>query len=398
MTPPGPLEGVRVLETTQILAGPFCTMLLGDMGADVVKVEKPNVGDDTRRMGPPFIGGDAAAFLMINRNKRGIVLDLKKRAGVEVFRSLAERCDVVVENLRPGAMARLGLGFDDLKETNPGLIYCSISGFGATGPYKDRAGFDLVAQGMSGMMSITGFPDSPPVKVGVPIADLNAGMYAAYGILSAYVNRLKTGQGQLVDVSLLESAIGYTFWESATLFATGKVPGPVGSAHRLIAPYQAFQTSDGHINIGAANQSTWERLCRAIGLEELVEEPRFATGADRVVRLGELASILQETLSQKTSKHWLEVLEEAGVPAGPINNMAEVYADPHVQARRMLVELEHAEHGKVKNIGIPVKLSETPASARTASPTLGQHTEEVLLEHGYSPEEVARLREAEAIG
>ena len=397
MTPPGPLEGIRVLDTTQILAGPFCTMLLGDMGADVIKVEKPHGGDDTRRMGPPFVGHDAAAFLMINRNKRGIVLDLKKTEGVEVFRTLADRCDVVVENLRPGAMARLGLGYDDLKETNPALIYCSISGFGATGPYKDRAGFDLVAQGMSGMMSITGFPDSPPAKVGVPIADLNAGMYAVYGILSAYVNRLKTGEGQLVDVSLLESALGYTFWESATLFATGEVPGPVGSAHRLIAPYQAFETSDGHINIGAANQSTWERLCKAISREELVDEPRFATGADRVVRLKELAEILQETLSEETSKHWLGVLEKAGVPAGPINNMAEVYADPHVQARQMMVELEHAEHGTVKNIGIPVKLSETPGSARTASPTLGQHTDEVLAEHGYPPEEIARLRDAGAV-
>ncbi|MBM3945313.1 MAG: CoA transferase, partial [SAR202 cluster bacterium] len=252
------LDGVRVLDCTGILAGPFCTMLLGDMGADVIKVERPGGGDDTRRMGPPFLGGDAVAFLMVNRNKRGIVLDLKSEDGIAVFRKLATQSDILVENLRPGAMKKLGLGYDDLKKENPGLVYCSISGFGGSGPYKDRTGFDLVAQGMSGVMSITGHPGAPPAKVGVPIADLNGGMYATYGILSAYINRLRTGQGQLVDTSLLEGALAYTVWESATYFATGQTPGPVGSAHRMTAPYQAFRTSDGYINIGAANQGTWE--------------------------------------------------------------------------------------------------------------------------------------------
>ena len=264
-----PLGGVVVLDCTQIMAGPFCTLLLADMGADVIKVEKPEGGDDNRRMGPPFIAGRSAAFLAINRNKRSLALDLRSEKGREVFLRLVEQADVVVENFRPGAMERLGLGYRQLGEIKPSLIYCSISGFGQTGPYRERGGFDLVTQGMSGLMSVTGTPGAPPVKVGVPITDLTAGMYGAYGILSAYIHRLRTGEGQMVDTSLLEAGIAYTFWESAVYFATGEIPGPLGSAHRLTAPYQAIRTKDGYINIGAATQSTWEGLCRAIGREEL---------------------------------------------------------------------------------------------------------------------------------
>ena len=392
-----PLEGVVVLDCTQILAGPFCTLLLADMGADVIKVEKPNGGDDNRRMGPPFIKGRSAAFLAVNRNKRSVVLDLRAEEGRRIFQRLAEGADVVVENFRPGAMERLGLGYDQLSVLKPSLVYCSISGFGQTGPYRERGGFDLVAQGMSGLMSVTGTPDGPPVKVGVPITDLTAGMYGAYGILSAYVHRLSTGEGQLVDTSLMEAGIAYTFWESSVYFSTGEVPGPLGSAHRLSAPYQALRTKDGYLNIGSATQPTWEGLCRAIGREELVEDPRFATTGDRKGREQELAAILEETFCQETTQHWMGVLEADRVPCGPIHDLSQVYSDPHVQARQMLVELEDPELGTLKNIGIPVKLSRTPGTIRRRAPDLGEHTEEVLLQAGYTAEEVARLQEAGVI-
>ena len=386
------LDGVKVLDLTQIMAGPFCTMLLADMGADVIKVEKPGGGDDVRRMGPPFINGESAAFLGINRNKRSIVVDLKDQRGVELVRSMAEKSDVLVQNFRPGTLDRMGLGYEQVRSLNPALVYCTISGFGSTGPYAHRAGFDLVTQGMSGLMSVNGHPGAPPAKVGVPITDLNAGMFATYGILTAYIHRLRTGRGQHVDTSLLESGVAYTIWESAVYFATGQVPAPTGSAHRLTAPYQAFRTSDGHINVGAANQSNWERLCRAIQREELIEDARFVEPADRMNNLTELVATLETTFLGERSSLWLEALEEAGVPAGPIYDMAQVYDDPQVQARQMIVEMEHPVAGRVKNIGIPVKLSGTPGGVRRPAPTLGQHTDEVLAGLGYSEAEVARLR------
>ena len=389
-----PLEGIVVLDCSQVMAGPFCTLLLADMGADVIKVEKPQGGDETRRMGPPFINGWSAAFLAINRNKRGICLDLRAEEGRTVFKRLVERADVVVENFRPGAMDRLGLGYQELGKLKPSLIYCSISGFGQTGPYRERGGFDLVAQGMSGLMSVTGIPDGPPVKVGVPITDLTAGMYGAYGVLSAYIHRLRTGEGQLVDTSLLEAGMAYTFWESSVYFATGEVPGPLGSAHRLAAPYQALRTKDGHVTIGAATQSTWEALCRAIGREELLDDPRFATSGHRKGLEKELAGLLEQTFGMETTHHWLKLLDAAGVPAGPINNLEQAYSDPHVRAREMLVELTDPDLGTLKNIGIPVKLSRTPGRIRHRAPSLGEHTGEVLLEAGYTDEDVARLREA----
>ena len=389
-----PLEGMVVLDCTQMMAGPFCALLLADMGADVIKVEKPDGGDDIRSQGPPFIQGRSAAFLAINRNKRSLALDLKTEEGLNVFQRLLERADVVVENFRPGVMERLGLGYRELKNKKPSLIYCSISGFGQTGPYRGRGGFDLVAQGMSGLMSVTGTPDGPPVKVGVPITDLTAGMYGAYGILTAYIHRLRTGEGQMVDMSLLEAGIAYTFWESSVYFATGEVPGPLGSGHRLSAPYQALRTKDGYINIGAATQSTWTAMCHAIGREELLTDPRFATVGDRKRLEGELAALLGDTFCQETTQHWMEVLEAARVPSGPINDLYQVYSDPHVQARDMLVELEDPELGALKNIGIPVKLSRTPGRIRRRAPDLGEHTAAVLLQAGYSSKDVDRLREA----
>ena len=392
-----PLEGVRVLDLTQIMAGPYCAMTLGDMGADVVKVEKPNGGDDARRMGPPFIEGESAAFLGINRNKRSIVADMRTDGGREIVQELARRSDILIQNFRPGSLERMGLGYEQVREINPAIIYCTISGFGATGPYARRGGFDLVAQGMSGLMSVTGHPGAPPTKIGAPICDLNAGMFAAIGILTAYVNRLRTGTGQHVDTSLLEGGIAYTFWESAMYFATGEPPGPMGSAHRLTAPYQAFETADGYINVGAANQANWERLCAAIGRDDLASDPRFARPRDRMENLDALVSTLEETFARETTGHWLTALEAAGVPAGPIYTLDEVYADPQVRARDMVVETEHPAAGRVRNIGIPVKLSETPGAFRRPAPALGEHTDEVLRELGVSDARAAELRTSGAV-
>ena len=386
-----PLAGMVVLDLTQIMAGPVCTMLLADMGADVIKIERPNGGDDTRRMGPPFAGGWAAGFLALNRNKRSLALNLQDEQGRQVFRRLLETADVVVENFRPGVMERLGLGYAELAQDRPSLVYCSISGFGGTGPYRNRGGFDLVAQGMSGLMSITGFPDSPPAKVGVPITDISAGTLAAYGILCAYIHALKTGQGQTVDTSLMEAGIVYTIWESALYFAEGEIPGPLGSAHRVSAPYQALRTADGYINIGAATQATWEQFCRALDLENLIEDPKFKIPGDRKAREAELAELLESTLTRETTAYWLELLEKAGVVAGPIYNMEQVYRDPQVQAREMLIDLEDPELGVLHNIGIPVKLSATPGRIRRRAPALGEHSVEVLQAAGFSEADVAEL-------
>ena len=388
-----PLAGVKVMDLTQIMAGPYCTMMLADMGADVLKVEKPNGGDDTRRMGPPFIEGESAAFLGINRNKRSIVIDLRSDDGREIARRMARASDVLVQNFRPGALERMGLGYEQVREINPAIVYCTISGFGATGPYARRGGFDLVAQGMSGLMSVTGHPGGPPTKVGVPVTDLNAGSFAAIGILTAYINRLRTGRGQHVDTSLLEGGVAYTFWESAIYFATGQSPTPKGSAHQLNAPYQAFSTTDGHINIGAANQATWERLCAAIGRDELLTDTRFAEPRLRMDNLGALVATLQDTFAQRTSDEWLSALDAAGVPAGPIYDIEAVYADPQVQAREMRVETDHPIAGRVSGIGIPVKLSDTPGTVRRPAPTLGQHTNEALRELGYTTAEITALRD-----
>ena len=388
-----PLAGVKVMDLTQIMAGPYCTMMLADMGADVLKVEKPNGGDDTRRMGPPFIEGESAAFLGINRNKRSIVIDLRSDDGREIARRMARASDVLVQNFRPGALERMGLGYEQVREINPAIVYCTISGFGATGPYARRGGFDLVAQGMSGLMSVTGHPGGPPTKVGVPVTDLNAGSFAAIGILTAYINRLRTGRGQHVDTSLLEGGVAYTFWESAIYFATGQSPTPKGSAHQLNAPYQAFRTTDGHINIGAANQATWERLCAAIGRDELLTDPRFAEPRLRMDNLDSLVATLQDTFAQRASDEWLAALDAAGVPAGPIYDIESVYADPQVQAREMRVETDHPIAGRVSGIGIPVKLSDTPGTVRRPAPTLGQHTNEALSELGYTTTEITALRD-----
>jgi len=396
MKNPFALDGMRVLDATQIMSGPYCGMLLADMGADVIKIEKPNGGDDSRRFGP-FVKGESTGFMAVNRNKRGLVLNLKSEAGREVFRKLAEKADVVLENFRPGTMQGLGLGYEQLRAVNPGLIYCSISGFGQTGPYAGRGGFDLVAQGMSGVMSVTGEAGGGPVKVGVPMADLNAGMHAAYGILCAYIHRLKTGEGQLIDTSLLEASLAYTFWESNIFFVTGQSAVPMGSAHRLSAPYQAFPTADSYVNIGAANQANWEKLCQVLERSDLIAEARFATTDKRMAHYQELAATISEITRSRPAQYWLTELEKAGVPAGPVYTMAEVYADPQIQARQMMLEVEHPVAGKVKQIGFPVKFSVTPGQLSRPAPIQGQHTHEILLEFGWSEAEIDQMRASGAI-
>jgi crotonobetainyl-CoA:carnitine CoA-transferase CaiB-like acyl-CoA transferase len=383
---------VRVLDASQVMAGPYCCSLLGDMGAEVIKVEKPAGGDDSRRMGPPFLGGESAAFLAMNRNKRSLALDLKQADGQALFARLAAQADIVVENYRPGTLAALGLGYADLSRDHSELIYCSISGYGQTGPERERGGFDLVAQGLSGLMSITGHPGQSPVKVGVPITDLNAGMYAAYGCLCAYIHRLQTGQGQWVETSLLEAGLAYTAWESAIFFATGQAPGPLGSAHRLAAPYQAFATADGFITVGAANQANWEKLAAALERPGLLADPRFADNPARTARAAELAEELAPIFAARPSAEWLARLDAAGVPAGPINDLPAIYAHPQVQARSMEVALDHPTAGRVRHIGVPVKLSATPGAIGRPAPTLGQHTDEVLAQLGLLPAEIERLR------
>jgi formyl-CoA transferase len=320
-----------------------------------------------------------------------VVLDLRTESGKGAFRRLATRADVVAENYRPGTMTRLGLGPEALRKDHPELIYVSISGFGQTGPYASRPGYDLVAQGMSGVMSVTGYPDSPPVKVSIPLADLNAGSFAAYGVLSAYIHRLKTGEGQVVETSLLEAAIAYTVWESAELWGSGETPQPKGSAHRMVAPYQALETSDGYVNFAIGNQGIWEHFCNSVGLEALMSDPRFASNPTRVEHYRELADALEITTRTKTSAEWLALCEEIGVPAGPIYDMAQVYEDPHVRERGMIQQLEHPVAGLINHIGLPVKMSLTPGQIRMPAPTLGQHTTDVLARYGFTPDEIAAV-------
>lgn len=394
---PGPLAGMRVLELAHVMAGPYCGMQLADLGADVIKIEKYPDGDDIRRSVPPRFGAESASFLAVNRNKRGICLNLKDETAKSIFLQLVDGADVVLENMRPGTMARLGLGPDVLTERNPGLIYAAVSGFGQTGPYAARGGFDLIAQAMSGLMSVTGSEPDVPTKVGVPICDLSSGMFCALGIVSAYVHKLKTGEGQIVDTSLFEAGIAYTPWESVVYWGDGKIPVPFGSAHRISAPYQAYRAADGWFVIGAANQRNWTKLCALLDRSDLVEDPRFVDNGDRMANLDELNVILSDVFATESRDHWLAALEDIGVPAGPINDIAQMWDDPHVRARRMLQQVDHPTAGPVPAIGVPVKLSKTPGEVRHAAPLLGQHTAEVLAEIGIDGARLADLQAAGAV-
>ncbi|HEX9301754.1 MAG TPA: CoA transferase [Casimicrobiaceae bacterium] len=385
---PGPLAGMRVLELAQIMAGPTCGMMLADMGADVVKVEKLPGGDDARGYREPRVSGVSAPFMMLNRNKRGIAVDLKQAQGREILLRLVKSADVLTENFRRGTLEKFGLGYDVLARANPGLIYCAVSGYGRDGPFADRGGFDLIAQGFAGLMSVTGEPGRPPVKTGNPVADINAGLLACAGIAAAYAHKQRTGQGQIVDTSLMEAALQQTYWHAAIHFATGESPGPLGSAHLLTAPYQAFHAADGWINIGGANQANWERIADVLGHPEWRDDPRFATNSARMANLEALTATMNAVLATRTKAEWIDAFDAAGVPAGPVHTIGEALAHPQTLARGMVVELTHLQAGATKALGCPVHFSATPTRIDRPAPLLGEHTREVLRGSGYSDAEI----------
>jgi len=385
---PGPLAGMRVLELAQIMAGPTCGMMLADLGADVIKVEKLPGGDDARGYREPRINGVSAPFLMMNRNKRGIALNLKAPQGREILLRLVRNADVLTENYRRGTLEKLGLGYDVLADVNPGLIYCAVSGYGRDGPLFDKGGFDLIAQGFAGLMAVTGEPGRPPVKNGNPVADINAGLLAAIGVAAAYAHKQKTGRGQIVDTSLLEAALQQTYWHAAIHFATGESPGPSGSAHLLTAPYQAFRASDGWINIGGANQANWERIADVLGHSEWRADPRFATNSARMANLAALTTLMDAVLATRTRDDWIARFDAAGVPVGPVNSIGEALAHPQTLARGMVVDLVHPQAGPTKALGCPIHFSETPTAITRPAPVLGEHTREVLREHGYADSDI----------
>jgi len=387
-----PLEGIKVIDLSAVMSGPFCSQLLADFGADVLKIEPPGTGDMMRDFGPPFVKGESYYFLLHNRNKRSMTLNLQSAKGMEVFRKLAKTADIILENFRPAVKRKLKIGYEDLKGDNPRLIYASISGFGQEGPYENRAGFDLIAQGMSGLASVTGWKETGPVRVGVAIGDSLAGIFATYGILLALFEREKSGKGQRVETSLLEGLVAVLGFQAAKYFGSNERPERLGNDHGMVAPYGTFKTKDGYMNIAAGNQAMWTRLAKTLGLENLTNDERFLTVAERVKNLAELARLIEEKLAEKTNKEWEALLDEAGVANGPILHIDEVFQDPQVLHQEMLLEMDHPRAGKIKTLGFPVKLSQTPAQLKSPPPYMGQHTEEVLQELGYSPREVEIMR------
>lgn len=387
----GPLEGIRVLDLSRVLAGPYCTMLLSDAGADVIKVEPPD-GDETRRWGPPYVGGESAYYLSCNRNKRSIALDLSRPEGREVVLRLARRSDVLVENFKLGAMERWGLDYEEvLRPLNPRLIYCGISGFGRTGPYAGLPGYDFVVQAMGGLMSVTGEPDGPPTKVGVAVTDLTTGMLAALAIAAALVGRERTGEGQRIDLSLLETQIGWLVNVASNYLVSGRVPGRLGSAHPNIVPYQTFRASDREMVVAVGNDAQFRRLCQVVGLPELADDPRFATNAARVVHREALCRILEPALATRTADEWIAAMWAEGIPGGPINTVDQVFADPQVQHARIVQEVPHPTAGTVTLVGSPLQFGGQRPPVRRHPPLLGEHTREILSEAGYSAEEIDAL-------
>ena len=394
----GALAGLTVLDLTRVLSGPYCTMMLADMGARVIKVERPGGGDDTRAWGPPFQSGESAYFLSVNRNKESVTLDLKHPDGRRVLDALIDRADVLAENFRPGALDRMGLGYADLARRRPDLVYCSISGFGQSGPRRREPGYDAMMQGEGGLMSITGAEDGPAYRLGVAIVDVVSGMFAAYGVAVALLARERTGRGQLVDVGMLDAAAAVLTYQAGSYFATGRAPGRLGNRHPSIAPYESLEAADGELVVAAGNDQLWRALCGVLGLGALADDPRFRTNADRVAARGALRPLLVERLRTRPVADWLTQLKAAGVPCGGVRDLEQVFSDPQIVERAMVVALDHPIAGAIRQLGVPIKLGGTPGMVRTPPPALGQHTDAVLRgDLGLDPEEIARLRAAGAV-
>ena len=392
------LEGIRVLDLTRALAGPFCTLMLGDNGADVIKVEIPGSGDDTRKWGPPFIGDESAYFLSINRNKRSLTLNLQDPKAQDVFMKLAKDSDVVVENFTPGVMDRFGLGYEAVKAVNPNVVYCSISGFGQDGPYRSRPAYDQIMQGVGGLMSITGEPDGEPQKIGIAVTDIGAGMWSAFAITTALHHRDKTGEGQYIDISMLDAQVAWLTYQAAFFFANDEPPKRMGAAHPTLVPYQAFMCSDGkYINVAVGSERIWERFCQGMGREDLKDHPDYSVNSVRVAHRGAIVSMLQEIFLTRPVSEWVEDLQAANVPCGPINDLADVFADPQVLARDMLQEMPHPTLGTIKQTGLPIKFSRTPGGLDLHPPLLGEHNQEILSSLGYSDADVQSLKDASVI-
>ncbi len=392
-----PLDDLFVVDLSRILSGPVCTMLMADMGAEIIKVEPPPLGDDSRQWGPPFIGGISTYFLSVNRNKKSLGLNLKAEAGRKILWQLIERADVLIENFRPGVLEKLGFGYEAVSKVNPRTVYCSISGFGQTGPYRDRPGYDVIAQGESGMMDLTGFPDGPPAKLGASLADVVAGLYAFNGICLALLARHKTGRGQLVDVSLLDGMVSTLTYHALIYLSTGRSPKRAGTRHPSIVPYECFQAKDGFVNIAVTNQKQWENFCQILGFAELAHDERFESMKARLANYSELRPRIEQIVAKQTRAEIIAAMAEVGIPAGPINSVAEILEDPHIHARQMVAELTHPEYGPLKVLGIPVKLSETPGAVEKAPPKFGEHNPDVLKMIGYSDKDVADFEKANVI-
>ncbi len=388
-----PLDGVKILDLTQFLAGPYCTMVLSDMGAEVTKIERFPGGDDSRRLGP-FINGEGYCFAMPNRNKKSLALNLKTEKGVEIFYKLAKEADIIIENFRPGVTKKLKIDYETIAKMNPSIIYCSISGFGQTGPYSEKGGFDIIAQGVTGFMTMTGEPNGRPAKVGIAINDIAAGSAAIYGILGAYIHREKTGEGQYLETSLVDAGLAWTIWESAAYFGSGEIPLATGTRHRRSTPYQAYKTKDGYVTVGAGSQRLWERFCNdVIERPDWIKREKYIDLQKRMEHIDDLEKDIEEILQQETTAYWVKKLDEAGVPGGPVYTYDQTLNDPHILAREMVVEMDHPKLGRIKSLGIPVKYSKTPLKIRSAAPWLGQHTTEKLKEIGLSDEEIEKLYE-----
>ena len=393
----GALDGVTVLDLTRVLSGPYCTMMLADMGARVIKIEQPGKGDDTRAWGPPFQKGESAYFLSINRNKESITLNLKHPGGRRVLDALLEHADVLVENFRPGTLDRMGLGYADLAARRPDLVYCSISGFGQTGPRRREPGYDAVLQGEGGLMSITGPQDGPAYRLGVAIADIVSGMFSAYGVAVALLARHRTGRGQLVDVGMLDACAAVLTYQAGIYFANGTAPGRLGNRHPTITPYETLEAADGDLVVAVGNDQRWKTFCGVLGADELPDDPRFRTNKDRVAARDVLRPLLVERLRARPAAEWLKQLKAAGIPCGGVRDLAQVFSDPQTLERAMVLALDHPIPGTIRQLGVPIKLGDTPGAVRTPPPVLGQHTGAILGELGIADDEVAHLRADGAI-